>query len=84
MSPGIIAVRRKSENTQITFEAIILPNDQTFLRNFKCLLSLREMEITEDLPTMFSVYVFQKLLIFHEVKKNKKLQFKSLNFPPLF
>lgn len=70
--PGVIAVRRKSENTQISFEAIGLSNNITFLRKFQCLLSLGEIEIPENLQAMFSVYVKKReLLIFHNSRKKK-------------
>lgn len=55
MLPGIITVRRKSENIQISFEAINLSNDQNFPRKFQCLLSVGEIEIPEDLHTMFLI-----------------------------
>lgn len=60
MSPGIVAVRRKSENIQISFEAISLSNDQNFPRKFQYLLSPGEIEITEDLHAIFSFYVKTK------------------------
>lgn len=52
-------MRRKSENTQIPFEAFSLPiaHDQTFLTKFQCLLTLGEIEVTEDIHAILPVLV---------------------------